>query len=234
LSGDIDKKVLGLVEFGGVEELKMRSCGRVPSHITIKKYAKALGLWADFVRLREHYKLKGLMAREAAERSWREMRIVELWQDWRGRKTQQEIMGSGVPITPEEMKEIHPSYQVPSITNGAEVGEEVLSLAEQVRWANEELAMVRNGGDQPHYFPSKGTMSWYQFGLSNETEFRKMVVRTEAPGKGPEDAMLRDGEYQFEEIERQLREAVKEVGSQWREIETSIARAFDRELLVPV
>jgi hypothetical protein len=201
----------------------------VPSGKTIKQQCLSLGpsVWKDFWQARDRYKMEGLAPAEAVERTYKEKRIAELYDDWRKRETQREILGRDVPLTPAEIKEIHPDYQAPSVTNGGEVGEAVLSLPEQVRWVKQKLAQVRNGGDQPTSFPNADVLYWYQIAMTRPQDFDKIVLKIEAPEKDAEDAMMRDGEFQFSQIEAQIRQAAEECGSQLRDIEQSLATAFD-------
>jgi hypothetical protein len=193
----------------------------------MRRHAKDIGVWDDLVRLREKLKLEGMAATEACERAGADLKIEERWQDWRKRKTQVEIMGRGVPITPTEMVEIKPDYVAPRITPGSIVGDESFSLPEQIRWVKQKLARVRNGGDQPTRFPNDDVLYWYQIAITRPLDFDRMVIKLETPDKGADDAWLRDGEYQFAEIEKQLIEAVKEAGKQLVEQEREFAETLN-------
>jgi hypothetical protein len=167
-----------------------------------------------------------MQPREAVERAYTDLKVEEKWQDHRQRKSRAEILGHGAPLTPREMEEVSPGYKRLAVTQDAIIGDQVLSLPEQVRWVKQQLARVRNGGDQPVEFPSADVLYWYQIAMTRPTDFDKIVLKIEAPERESEDAMMRDGEYQFAEIEEQLRLAVKEVGVQLGEIEENMARAF--------
>ena len=136
------------------------------------------------------------------------------------------ILGRDAPLTPGELKEVDPKYRPLGVTQDASVGNQVLSLPEQVRWVKQQLARVRNGGVQPTEFPSADTLYWYQIAMTRPMDFDKIVLKIEAPERETEDAMMRDGEYQMSEIESQIRMGLKEVGVQLREIEERVARAF--------
>jgi len=192
----------------------------VPHHSTVRRQAKCCGLWGDLVALRERYKLEGLTPRDAQSRAYLELGVAKAYEDWRLRRTQGELLGKGVTLTPAETREVVPGYKDPSIPEGAEVGEEVLSLPEQVRWVKRELARVRNGGEKPMRFPSADVLYWYQRGVRSPGDFDKLVTKIEAPEKEADDAWMRDGEYQFTQIEGQLKEALGEVKGQLREVES--------------
>ena len=188
--------------------------GGVPRGDTIRKHCEDLGVFGAYVGLRERYKSEGMSPRESAVRAVTEMRIEERWADWRQRQTQAGILGKGVPLTPAEMKKIRPDYVVPSITRDSEVGERVLSLPEQIRWVKQELAKVRDGQPMPTKFPSSDVLYWFQISLTRPLDFDRIVLKIEAPERDAEDQWMRDGEYQFEQIERQLQEALTETGNQ--------------------
>jgi hypothetical protein len=155
------------------------------------------------------------------------MGLGEKWKEWRQRQTQAQILGRNVPLTPAEIKEVKPDYQSPLVTRGGLVGTEVLSLAEQIQWVKQQLAQVRNGAPHPTQFPNADVLYWYQIATTRPADFDKIVLKIETPGKDAGDgAWMRDGEYQFSQIESQLKQAVQEVGNQLREIE----REFETEM----
>lgn len=191
-----------------------------PKGGTIKKRCDEMGCWGEYLARREQLKREGMQPRESACRAYKDCRIEERWQDYQARKFRGELLGKGAPLTPGEMKEVKPDYQAPSPTRGAEVGESAMSLPEQIRWVKQQLAKVRNGGDEPQVFPNADALYWYQISISRPTDFDKIVLKIESPDKDAEDLMMRDGEYQFSQIEKQLLEAREEVGAQLREYET--------------
>lgn len=195
---------------------------RIPQAPWIKKKCQDLGgsVWKEYWTARDAYKREGMEPQEARERVYVEQRIAERWNDWRQRRSQAEIVGKNVPLTPAEMKEINPNYKAPSVTKEAEIGKDILSLPEQVRWVKQKLARVRNGGEQPTSFPSADTLYWYQIAVTRPVDFDKLVLKIEAPEKDGENAIMQDGEHQFATIERQLGEAVQEVGNQLVEMES--------------
>jgi hypothetical protein len=201
--------------------------GKIPSGPRIRKMCEDIACFGDYMKLRERYKLEGLLSREAIERAFIELNIAERWKDWRQRQTQSAILGSNVPLTPTEIREIKPDFQSAMMTSGAPVGEQVLSLPEQIRWVKQQLAKVRNGGDHPGSFPNADVLYWYQIAVSRPTDFDKIVLKIESPKEDTEDAMMRDGEYQFSQIETQLKQALQEVGKQLRELEADVAETLD-------
>jgi len=94
-----------------------------------------------------------------------------------------------------------------------------MSLAEQVKWAMRWAAKVQNGDDPPTKFPCEGALFWYQSAVGNRREFEKLLLRVEAPGGDPDNLYLQDSQYQFAEIEKQIRQAVAEAGPRLRELE---------------
>ena len=187
---------------------------KVPKGPQIRLRCKALGIWEQYCPKREAYKSEGLTPREATVRAYTEMGIEAQWADYLKRDAQRVIVGAEVPLTPKEMEEVHPTYRAPSATSGAKIGEEILSLAEQIRWVKQRLARMRNGEDAPAEFPSADTLYWFQTAIARSRDFDSIVMKIEAPGKDSDDPMALDGEYQFGEIEKQLKAALKEVGSQ--------------------
>lgn len=203
-----------------------------PANRTLARYADALGEKASFVKLREDYKLRGMSPRDAAVRAADDMRLAERYEDHRRRKTLGELVGRSAPLTASEAKEIHPSYEAPTVTKGSRVGDRALSFPEQVRWVKQQLARVRDGRGSPEEFPSEDTLYWYQIAITRPGDFDKIVLKMESPERESEDAMLRDGEYQFSQIEQQLLDALQEVGQQLVEQEAGFAEALDGLLRV--
>ena len=197
----------------------------LPSSKTLTRHAKDLGpeVWHEYRKLREKYKKEGLNPREAVERSAIELRLMAKWEDWRERKAFREVSGSGVPLTPGEMKQAIPSYVAPTETRAEEVGDSEMSFAEEVLWARDQRAMVENGSEAPKCFPSKGALSWYQYALANREKFMQFVASVSKGSEG-EDAYLADGQYQFKEIGKQIEQAVVECGEKLCELEYRFAK----------
>ena len=194
----------------------------IPSSRTATIKAKDLGLevWHGYKDLRERYKREGLTAKEAKDRAYVECEIGPRWLDWSQRKKQQELLGSQVPLTPAEMKEVVPGYRAPSLTAGARIGEEEMSFVEQVHWAKRTVARLKNGADPPKYFPNEGALFWYQCAVGAPDKFLATLVKVEAPAGEADNLYLQDSQYQFSQIEKQLEEAVREVGEGLVEIES--------------
>lgn len=201
----------------------------IPHQNTIRRKCQALGIVDEYIAAREAYKRQGLTPKEAIERVYVEMRIGERHQEWQGRQSQSEIMGKGVPMTPAELKAVKPDYTPASVTQGSEVGDTVLSLPEQIRWVKHQLARRRNGEEDPKSYPSADVLYWYQIAITRPADFDRIVLKLETPEKDADDAWMRDGEYQFKQIETQLREALEEVGDQLVGYEAGFA-----ELLRPI
>lgn len=196
-----------------------------PRGRTATSHAKDLGrdVYREYVSLREGYKREGLTPKEAYTRAYMELRIEDRWRDWRQRKSMTAVLGSQVPLTQGEMKEVVPGYSPPSVTKAEEVGEEEMSLGEQVAWAKRWAARVQNGEDAPVKFPSEGALFWFQSALSNRREFEKVVLRVESPVGGEEDPYLQEGQYQFSQLEKQIQDALDECGGQLVELESGFA-----------
>ena len=62
-------------------------------------------------------------------------------------------------------------------------------------------------------------MFWYQSAVGNRREFEKVLLRVEAPGGDPDNLYLQDSQYHFSELEKQIKQAVDELGPRMREIE---------------
>lgn len=106
----------------------------VPSSQVVRKQAEALGCWAEYVGKRSQYRLEGLDAQESKIRTYKEMKIGERYKDLNYRSTKAVVSGSDVPLTPAEVKQIHPEYQVPNAVE-APIADPplVMSLAEQLQ-----------------------------------------------------------------------------------------------------
>jgi len=194
--------------------------GTVPKAGTIKKRCAMTGKWAEYLKRREELKKAGqLQPREAAVRAYEELKIEQLYFDQISRQTRADLLSTPGPLTPVEMQEVRPGYKPVSVTAGAEIGGDVLSLPEQIAWVKRNLARARNGGDQPTRFPNEDTLYWWQIAIQRPADFDKLVLRTESPDKASEDEMLRENEHQFKEIERQIQDALKEVGRQLKDYE---------------
>ena len=194
----------------------------IPAGRTATLRAKDLGLqvWYQYRDLRERYKREGLTPKEAYGRAYVELKIAERWLDWNERRQQQELMGSGVPLTPAEMKEVVPNYQRPSLTRAEEIGQEEMSFSEQVHWAKRTVARVKNGEDPPSHFPNEGALFWYQCAVGSYDKFLGVLQKVEAPAGEAENQYLQDSQYKFSQIVKQLEEAVQEVGEELVEMES--------------
>ena len=201
--------------------MNRRATGAIPCGKTIMRHVTDLGpaVRHEYVQLREGLKAKGLTPREAIERATVELQIEERHKDWKQRKHFQQVSGSGVPVTPGELKAAVPSYEPIGEIKAEEIGDEEMSLAEQVAWAKKWSARVQNGEEAPTKFPCDGALFWLQSALSNRREFEKVVLRVESPGADGADAYLQDGQHQYKEIEDQIREAVRECGGKLVELE---------------
>jgi len=184
----------------------------------------------EYIDLREKYKGEGLTPKEAKDRAYIELRIGERWMDWKRRQSMQVVMGKHVPLTPDEMKAVSPNYRPPGVMKAEEVGDADMTLAEDVRWAKEWAARVQNGEDPPVKFPSKGALFWYQSAVANRREFEKVVLRVESPAGEGDNVYLQDSQYQFSQIEKEIQEAVREVGASLLETEAGFAEQLGRLL----
>jgi hypothetical protein len=193
---------------------------RVPSGNRATIHAKELGpeVWNEYKDRREHYKGQGLTPREAIERAYVELEIGERWSDFRNRRRVQNALGVGVPLTPGEMQAVSPDYVPPGSTKAEEIGDEEMSPVEQVKWAMKMAARVQNGSPAPTRFPCDGALFWFQSAIGNRQEFQKVVLRVDAPGGDPDNLYLQDSQHQYSEIEKNLRECLKEVGDRILEL----------------
>jgi len=206
---------------------------KLPLNKTLTAHAKTVGLRAKFFDLRDGYKLEGMNPREAAVRAYTELGIGKLMDDHRRRQTQGEILGRGVALTPAEMAQVNPQYKAASVTEGSEIGEDVLSMPEQIRWVKQQLARVRNGGDPPVRYPNADALYWYQIAITRPADFDKIVLKIEAPEKDAEDVWMRDGQYQFSQIEGQLQDALREVAGQMAELEAAFVPRIESVFAQP-
>jgi len=170
----------------------------------------------EYIDLREKYKGEGMSAAEAKERAYIELKIEARWHDWKRRIKMREAMMEAVPLTPAEMWETG-AVDGARAGKAQEIGAQEMSVAEQVKWAARWAARVQNGEDPPVRFPCEGALFWYQSAVSNRREFEKILLKIESPGGDPDNLFLADSQYQYAEIEKQIREASKEVGNKWRE-----------------
>lgn len=195
--------------------------GSIPSSRTCTSQARTLGeeVRREFVDLRAKYRGEGLSRQEANERSYVEMHIRERWMEQKQRANAQEAMGSLVPLTPAEASTVLPGYGSLRVPRAEEIGEQEMALSEQVKWAMKWAAKVQNGAEPPVRFPCEGALFWYQSACQNRREFEKLLLRVEAPGGDPDNLYLQDSQYQYGEIERQVRSALREVGARLRELE---------------
>lgn len=194
--------------------MNRRPAGSIPSSRQISRYVTELGHLAkkEYFAVRDRYKRKGLEAREAVERAYVELKIKERYEDLRDRKAFGDATEAGVPLTPEEIREVMPSYNPLAVTKAEKIGDAEMSLSEQVGWAKKWAARVANGEKEPTSFPSDGALFWFQAALSNRREFEKVVLRVDSPTGGEESLYLQEGQHQMKEIEAQLKEAVRECG----------------------
>ncbi len=183
-----------------------RSCTR---HVTdLGKAAKH-----EYIQLREKYKGEGLSPREAVERAYVELKIRARWHDLRRRVEVREALGEGVPLTPMELAGVSPRVKP------EDIGDREMSVQEQLKWAMGRAARVQNGEDPPTRFPCEGALFWYQSAVGNRRDFEKRVERMEAPGGDVDNLYLQDSQYQFSELEKQIKRARDECGSRFLEIE---------------
>ena len=198
---------------------------KLPSSKTLTRHAKDLGpeFWHEYRQLRETYKGKGLTPREAIERAATELQLMEKWDDWHSRKEIQRLTGSAVPMTPEEVKKVIPTYKPPTETRAESVGDEQLTFAEQIMWARDKRAMVENGDDPPVNFPCPGALSWYQYAIASREKFMQIVKSVSEPKSDSDNIYMQDGEYQFKEITEQIEEALRESGEKLLELESGFA-----------
>lgn len=205
--------------------------GTVPKAGTIKKRCEAIGEWANYLKRREELKTAGqLQPREAAMRTYKELKIEERYFDHISRQTRADILSTPGPLTPVEMQAVRPGYKPVGVTPGSDIGGDVLSLPEQISWVKRNLARARNGGDQPTRFPNEDTLYWWQIAIQRPADFDKLVLKTESPDKPEDDEMLRENEHQFKEIERQIQDALKEVGRQLKDYEQEFSSTLDAVL----
>jgi hypothetical protein len=202
--------------------MNRRAKGEIPSSRTVTRYATALGpaVKHEYFQLREKYKQEGLTPQEAYKRACTELQIEEKWKDLKERQAVGKAIGSGVPLTPRETKAIVPSYTPLGEIKAEIMGDEEMSQAEEVTWAKRWVAKIQNGEPAPTRFPNEGTLFWLQSALRNRSEFEKLVVRVEGPAAGGENLYLQDGQHQFKEIGKQIKEAVQESGKKLVELET--------------
>lgn len=193
----------------------------IPSSKTCTRHAAALGKAArnEYWNLREKLKGEGLSPREAIERSYVELKIGARWLDQQHRIRTKKAFGDGSALTPDEMSEVHPEYSPVRAAQAEQIGDEDLSLQEQVKWAMKWVAKVQNGADPPKKFPNEGALFWYQSAVGNRRDFERLLLKVESPGNDPDNLYLQDSQYQFHELEKQIQRAVDEVGPRLKEVE---------------
>lgn len=201
----------------------------VPNWRVAKLRSKLLGKWGALCKLKERYRKDGLSSREALIRAYREENIGVLWVDYRKREYAAKKAGSPVPLTPAETREILPNYQPLTAIVGAEVGEQSMSTPEAVQWAMHEIAMVRNGSAPPQRFPCKEVLFWFQAAVRNDSIWEKAMLRFKLP-TGEQEHGPKDGEAEFAEAERQIKEAMCEVGEQMSAYESGESETRDEVL----
>lgn len=193
----------------------------IPSSRTCTRHIKELGKAAthEYINLREKYKGEGLSPREAVERSYLELKVGARWLDQRHRVASRAAFGEGSALTPGEMSEVSPEYSPVRSAKAESIGDDDLSLQEQVKWAMKWVARVQNGADPPVKFPNEGCLFWYQSAVGNRRDFERLLLRVESPGNDPDNLYLQDSQYQFGELEKQIQRAVDEVGPRMKDIE---------------
>ena len=196
---------------------------KVPVSRRASRHAKDLGkdCWDAYKELREGYKAKGIKPQDAYHRAYVELKIGEKWRDYRSRKSAADVLGIKGSLTPGEMGSVAPGYTPVVEVKVDSVGEEMLTFAEEILWARDHRAMAESGGGNPTRFPNTGTLSWYQYSISNNDKFMQLVASVSKPAGEGENAYLQDGQYQFKEIEVQIEEAVRECGDKLIEMEAS-------------
>ena len=195
----------------------------------LTRMAEALGgeFKREFVGLRENYKRHGMLPREAAQRAADDLKLIPKYEAYRRRKTAQEMLDRQVPMTESEIRAVLPNYRKGEAKPAEQVGNEEMSLAEQVAWAKRWAARVQNGEPAPTHFPNDGALFWFQSAISNRREFEKVVLRVESPA-AENDQYLQDGQYQLKQIESQIREAVEECGKKLIELEGDFAELLGK------
>lgn len=233
--------------------MNRRPTGSIPSGRAITRKLTDLGREAkqEYLRLKEGYKAEGMSPREAIERAVVELRVLERWEEWRqsqagmvvglecgvdggGSVDRGEFLGvldRGVAATAAEVRSAVGSYCAPVEVHASSVGREEMSLAEQVAWAKKWVARIQNGEEAPTRFPSEGALFWLQSALSNRREFEKVVLRVESPVVEGESLYLVDGQHQLREIEKQLKEALRECGERLMEVESGFVELLRDVLL---
>ena len=220
----------------------------VPGAARVKNMVTCLGpdAWGEYWRLRDSYKAEGLTPTEARKRAFVELKVQQRYDDWRRRTTTAELLGRQVPLTPAEVEAIgipqrrprpdprkhtagHVEMGVPDgvgeipLPPAEQVGDQDMSLAEQVAWAKKWVARLENGEDAPRSFPSDGALFWFQRAIGNPQKFQDVVLRVESPAGEGDSAYLADGQYQLKEIKHQLEEALVECGGKMVEMESGFA-----------
>jgi hypothetical protein len=173
----------------------------------------------EYISLRESYKARGMAAREAAERAYAELKIETRLIDFKRRRAMRAAMDQAVPLTEDEMREENPSHSPLRCVKAENIGDREMTVQEQIKWAMGKAARVQNGAEPPREFPCEGALFWYQSAVGNRREFEKRVERVEAPGGDPDNLYLQDSQYQYSEIEKQVRQAREEVRGMIAEME---------------
>ena len=201
----------------------------IPKGPLMKKRCQDIAMERSWIDLRERHKKGGMLPRESAVRAYVELGIEEKWLDWRKRQTQAQIMAKMLPLSPAEIKEVLPGYHAPSVTKGAKHGDQTMSLVEELYWARDKYTLVKNGGDQPEYFPNIGCMFWYQVAVTSPDKFQDRILKVSAKPDG-DDEWAKSSEVQLSECEKQIEEALHETGSQLREYEQEFSETLDEVL----
>lgn len=197
---------------------------KVPKLVVIRKQCQEIGRWDEYKEMREGLKATGVDARAAAEETYLTLGIGDEWAEWNQARKARETMGE-VPV--QEPAGSVPLKRMSGIPLGAKCGTEETSMAEQILWVKDAMADVRNGKDPPMQFPNKGTMYWYQEAVLHNAKYNDILKLFETSGRDEEESRKRDGAYQFDMIEGQIREALRETRDRLVEIEPQLSQAFN-------
>jgi hypothetical protein len=154
------------------------------------------------------------------------MDLRRKFEEFQERSSQSAILGSSVPLTPDEIKEVIPGYKRPGDTMG--------SSPDQIKWVKRAVAKRQNGGALPKKFPNYDVLYWFQRAVRNQSDFDKVVLKLDTPQGDVGEAWMRDGEYQLNEIDAQIRGALEESGAQLCDLEESFAAMLaEKKLDIP-
>ena len=204
---------------------------RDPSGKTCTRHAKALGkeAWEEFKNLRESYKARGLLPKNAFLRAYRELKIEARWKDHRHRMALGRSLEAEGELTEAEAATLKVGTQA-YMGEVQSIGDQEMTAAEQVKWAMKMAARVQSGEDPPTKFPNDGALFWYQSAVGNRRDFEKLVLRVDAPGADPDNMYLLDGQHHFSEIEKNLKMALEEVGERLE----GLVEDYKKKHLLPI